>query len=100
MGLPNPGIPDQPSKSRKYFLTCYAVSLIQGQTILGTPIHNQTVVNYLTTTYQLLQSQNHPFDSKKDCVEIILSALSNNKCVRNQRNMITDRMMQWFIDKA
>ena len=100
MELPDPGMPDQPSESRNYFLACYAVSLIQGQTILGTPIRHQTVVNYLTAAYQLLRGQNHPFDSKKDYVEIILSALANYECVPNRRNMITDGMVQWFINES
>ena len=54
MKLPDPGMLDQPSKSQNYFLTCYTASLIQGQTILGTPICYQTVVNYLKGAHQLL----------------------------------------------
>ena len=83
MELPDPGMPDQPSESRNYFLAWYAVSLIQGQTILGTPIRHQTVINYLTASYQLLRSRNHPFNSEKDYIEIILLALANYKSIRD-----------------
>ena len=100
MELPDPCMSDQPSESRNYFIACYAVSLIQGQMILGTPIHHHTVANYLTAVYQLPESQKHQFDSKKDYIEIILSTLANYECIPNRRNMIIDGMIQWFINKA
>ena len=100
MELPDPGMPNQSSESRNYFLACYAVSLIQGQTILGTTIRYQTVLNYLKAAYKLLRDREHSFDSERDYVEIILSALANYECIPNRRNMITDDMVQWFIDES
>jgi hypothetical protein len=100
MELPDPSMPTQPSESRNYFLACYAVSLIQGQTILGSPIRHQTVVNYLKAAYILLRDRDLSFESEKDYIEIILSALANYECVPNRRNMITDGMVQWFIDES
>ena len=100
MELTDPSMPAQPNESRNYFLACYAVSLIQGQTILGSPIRHQTVVNYLTAAYQLLRDRNRSFESKTDYIEIILSALANYECIPNRRNMITDGMVQWFIDES
>ena len=55
----------------------YNVSLIQGQTILGSPIRHQTMMNYLTTAYQLLTKHKLPFNSKQDYIKIIISALVN-----------------------
>ena len=54
MQLADPCMPDQPKEAMHYFLAYYAVSLIQGQTIFGTPTHHLMVVNYLTAAYQLL----------------------------------------------
>ena len=96
----DPSMPVQPSESRNYFLACYAFSLIQGQTIMGTPIRHQTVVNYLKAAYKLLGDRNHPFESEKDYIEIILSALANYECIPNRRRMITDGMVQWFINES
>ena len=100
MNLEDPGMPDQPKEARNYFLACYAVSLIQGQTILGTPSRHQTIVNYLTTAYTLLRDRNHPFDSKEDYIDIILSALKKYEVIPNRRNMITDEMVCWFIEQS
>ena len=100
MELPDPGMPNQSNECRNYFLACYAVSLIQGQTILGTPIRYQTVLNYLKGAFKLLRDRKSSFESEKDYVGIILSALANYECVPNRRNMITDGMVQWLINAS
>ena len=100
MGLEDPGMPSQPKEARNYLLACYAVSLIQGGTILGTPIRHQTVVNYLTAAYKLLRDRKLRFDSKEDYVAIILKALNSYEDVADRRNMITDGMTRWFVDQS
>ena len=93
-------MPTQPREARNYFLACYAVSLIQGGTILGIPIRHQTVVNYLTAAYKLFRDRTLRFDSKEDYVAIILTALNSYEDVADRRNMITDGMARWFVDQA
>ena len=100
MELPDSGMPNQSPESRNYFLACYAVSLIQGQTILGTTIRYQTVLNYLKAAYTLLRDRKYSFASERNYVDIILSALANYECIPNRRNMITDDMVRWFIDTS
>ena len=46
MGQDNPVVADQPIEARDYFLACYAVSLLQNETILGTPTNYTTIKNY------------------------------------------------------
>ena len=93
MQLPDPFMPDQPKKARNYFIACYTVSLIQDQTILGSPIHHQIVVNYLTAAHQLLRSWKLQLNSKEDYTKITLAVLKNYGCIPNRQNMITDSMV-------
>ena len=100
MQIDDPGMPTQPKEARNYLLACYAVSLIQGGTILGTPIRHQTVVNYLTAAYTLLRDRKLRFDSKEDYIATILTALNSYEDVADRRNMITDGMTRWFVDQS
>ena len=43
MGLDDPMMTDLKPEARDYFLACYIVSLVQGETILGTPIKHDTI---------------------------------------------------------
>ena len=50
MRLDDPIMTDLKPEARDYFLACYAVSLFQGETILGTPIKHDTIKQYLKAT--------------------------------------------------
>ena len=50
MGQDNPVMVAQLIEARDYFLICYVVSLVQNETILGTPIKYTTMKNYLQDT--------------------------------------------------
>ena len=93
-------MPTQPPEARNYFLACYAVSLVQGQTILGTLIQYSTVKKYLTAAYKLFNDRSLDFRSKYDYIEVILKALKNYEEVPKRRNMITDSMMHWLVAEA
>ena len=99
MGLTDPCMPAQPVQARNYFLACYAVSLIQGQTITGTPIRYKTVINYLNDAYTLFRNRsiNYLPPLATDYVAIITHAFKKYDTVPNRRNMITDSMMRWLL---
>ena len=95
-------MPSLPTHSVNYFLACYAISLIQGQTIKGEPIRNRTVRNYITDAYKL-------FDDRKvrdtpatgvNYVNLILTTHANYESVPRRRNMITDDMARWLLADA
>ena len=43
MGLDDPMMTDLKPEARDYFLACYVMFLVQGKTILGTPIKYDTI---------------------------------------------------------
>ena len=54
---------NEPQEARDYFLACYVVSLVQGETILGSPIKHATIKNYLKAVYELFAKDKLKFDS-------------------------------------
>ena len=100
MKVRDPCMPEQPAAARNYFLACYAVSLIQGQTILGSPIRLQTVKNYLSAAYDLFRDRKIYFGSDEDYIHIILEALRDYESVPKRRHMISDGMMYWLQRQA
>lgn len=100
MAVGDPCMESQPAGARNYFLACYAISLIQGETILGTSIRHQTVKNYLGDAYSFFDDRQLAFASDNDYVKIVLHALRRYEEVPNRRHMITDTMMIWLRDQA
>jgi len=98
MHLLDPVMTSQPAEARDYFLACYAVSLVQGETIRGKLIRYSTIKNYLKAAYELFG--NITYESGNTFVKIILDAVQNYETVPNRRRMITDGMMTWLIEKA
>ena len=90
----------QPPEARDYFLACYVVSLVQGETIQGKPIKHATIKNYLKAVYELFDHKGVIFYSTHEFVKIVLKALKDYEEVPNRRRMITDGMMQWLITQA
>jgi hypothetical protein len=90
---------DQPPAARDYFLACYAVSLVQGETILGIPIRHSTIKHYLSAAHALFD-RGATWQSEQQFAEIILKSVKDYEDVPKRRRMITDKMMQWLIDKA
>ena len=100
MELQDPCMESQPSAARNYFLACYAVSLIQGQTILSMSLRHSTIVKYLSVAYKLFEDRELSFTATPDYIAIILTAVKNYEEVPKRRRMITDAMMQWLVEKA
>ena len=102
MGQDDPCMPDKPVEARNYFLACYAVSLVQGESIRGKPLRSRTVKNYLSDAYKLFAARSLAFDSllTTNYVHTILHALSSYENVPNRREMITDGMMRWLLNES
>ncbi len=96
----DPVMTHQPPSARDYFLACYTVSLVRGQTILGTLICHNTILNYLKEAYALFDRADLPFASECGFVRTILKAVKDYEEVPKRRRMITDNMMSWLISKA
>ena len=88
----------QPPAARDYFLTCYAVSLAQGDTINSTLIKHNTIKNYLDAASDLFGTL--AIHSAHKFVATILKAVKDYEDIPKRRRMITDGMMQWLIAKA
>lgn len=96
-------MPDVPALARNYVLACYAVSLVQGQTIRGTVIRYKTVTNYLTAAYKLFIDRRIPYQDKidkTDYVAIILKAIRDYEGQAKRRNMITDPMTRHMAEQG
>ena len=82
----------QPPEARDYFLACYTVSLVQGDTINATLIKYDTIKHYVIVAYELFGvlaiHSNHKF------VATILKAVKDYEEVPKRRRMITNGMMQ------
>ena len=100
MAVGDPCMDKQPPEARNYFLACYAISLIQGQTIMGTPVRHQTVKNYLSDAYSLFRDRKLSFASMHDFIDVVLRALRRYEQVPRRRLMLTDKMMVWLHDRA
>lgn len=95
MKIEDPCMPDKPCQARNYVIACFAVSLIQGQSIKGTPIRSRTVKNYIKDTYDLFRERKISFlpIDDTDYVDLIIKTVQKYEDVDNRRNMITDSMM-------
>ena len=95
-------MPDLPCASRNWFLGCYAVSLIQGQTIKGEPIRSRTVRNYLSDVYKLFDARKIPYNPPTgvNYIDLIVTTHDKYESVPDRRNMITDDMTRWLFAKA
>ena len=80
----------QPPEARDYFMACYTVSLVQGETILGSPVRHSTIKNYLKAAQDLI-GKNMSCTSQHQFTSTVLKALENYEEVPKRRRMITDK---------
>ncbi len=95
MDVTDPCMSDLPPKARNYFLACYAVSLVQGDTIQGGTIRSRTLRKYITEATQLFRQRKintHNIEDT-DYVDLIIRTVTKYEQVPKRRNMITDSMM-------
>ena len=60
MHIGEPCMEERPCQARNYFLACYAVSLAQGQTLLGKIVRSATIKNYLKDACSLFKARKIP----------------------------------------
>ena len=89
----------KPPAARDYFLACYTVSLVQGKTILGTPIRHSTIKLYLAAARHFLD-RDAAYEADQQLVEIILKSVKDYKDMPRRCRMITDKMMRWLVSQA
>ena len=89
----------QPREAQNYFLVYYAASLTQVQTIIGTLVCHNNVIDYLTTN-KLFRDRRSEFSSYYDYITVILTALENYEEIPKHSNTITDSMMRWMMKDA
>ena len=94
----DPAMKSQPAEARDYFLACYTVALVQGDTIRGRLIKYITIKKYLDQAYSLFGSL--PYTSPYKFVSTILAAVKDYEEVPDRRRMITDSMMHWLLKAA
>ena len=70
--------------AKDYFLACYAVSLVQGETILGTPIRHSTIKLYLAAA-RLFFDRDAASKADQQFVVIILKSVKDYEDVPKRR---------------
>ena len=102
MGLSDPIMPNQDVQARNYFLACYAVLLVQGQTVLGQPVRSRIVRNYLTAAYSLFDARSISYRPllATDYINIVINTVQSYESVPNRQNMISDSMTRWLVAQA
>ena len=75
----DPCMAKHPPDAQNYFLACFAVSLVKGETILQGIIHSVTVRGYMKAAASLFNDRQitSPLFAEKDYVKIIIKALAN-----------------------
>ena len=93
---------DLSCQSRNYFLACYSIALVQGNTILGGSIRSRTLRHYINDAKQLFTALKIPTRShgNTDYIDIIYTAVKKYEKVANRRNMISDSMMTWLLSSS
>ena len=98
MGLTDPCMPSMPVQSRNFVLACYAVSLIQGESILAKHIRSKTVKLYIKAAKALFRQRQLPTTPTLDTdyIKVIIHTHERYENVPKRRNMISDGMMHWL----
>ena len=98
----DPCMAQHPPDAQNYFLACFAVSLVQGETILQGTIRSVTVRGYMNAAASLFSDRQitSPLFAKKDYVKIITRALASYEGMEKRRNMLHDSMMVWMLKQA
>jgi len=98
----DPCMPTHPPDAQNYFLACFAVSLVKGETILQGTVRSRTVQGYMKAAESLFNDRQitSPLFAKKDYIKIIIRALASYESMEKRRNMLHDSMMLWMIKQA
>ena len=86
------GIEDPDVQVRNFILACYAISLVNGETILSRKIRHAMLKNYLSVATKCHTDQGlpSPRSAPIDFVKTVLSAVKKYEMVPDRREMIHD----------
>ena len=90
----DPCLPNQDIQARNYFIACFAVSLIRGETIHSRKIKHATVRNYVKAAACLHTDRKlpSPYGAPIDYITIVLKAIQKYEKQPKRRDMIYDEM--------
>jgi hypothetical protein len=88
-------MPHHDIQARNYLISCYAVSLIQGETILRRKIRHATIRNYVKAATTLHRDRDlpSPYGAPIDYISLVLNAVKKFEKQPNRRDMIYDEMV-------
>jgi hypothetical protein len=101
IGLEDPCAADEDLQTRNFILACYAVSLVEGETILARKIRYATLKGYLAQVVELHTQRNlpSPRSAEMDFVKVITDAVKTYEQVPNRREMIHDSMYHHMLQQ-
>lgn len=94
MGLDDPCAASDDLQARNFYLACYAVSLVEGETIQTKKVRYSTLMGYIGQAVELHTQRNLPSPRSADIdfVRIITEAVRKYEKVPDRREMIHDAM--------
>ena len=84
---------------RNFILACYAISLVNGETILSRKIRHATLKNYLSVAAKCHMDQGlpSPRSAPIDFIKTVLAAVKKYEMVPDRREMIHDTMFDHML---
>ena len=91
----DPCLPNQDLQARNYLLACFAVSLIEGDTIQSRTIRHTTVRNYVNVTIasHIDRELSLLMHATVNYIDIVLKALKKYETMSDRREIIYDEMI-------
>ena len=99
MHVDDPCLASSPLQARNYVLACYAVALIQGETIKGLRLRHATLMGYIRCALQLHRDRNlpNPLGAPVNYISLMTDAVRKWELVPNRREVIHDAMFHHLL---
>ena len=99
LGNDDPVLPDLPLQARNYFIACYAVSLVHGETLLSKRIMHATMKKYVKAAIALHRDRDlpSPYSAPIDYIDIVLKAVKKYEKKKDRREPIHDEMFHHLL---
>ena len=85
---------DKPVQARKYLVTCFVISLIEGETIQGRKLQHAAVQNYVKSIYTLYTDRHvePPYCADVNYITMVLQVVHKYKSIKHQHDMAHHKM--------
>ena len=99
MQLDDPCLESSPLQARNYVIACYAVALVQGETIKGFQLRHATLMGYIRRVIQLHTDRHlhNPSSAHINYISLITDAVRKWELVPNRREVIHDAMFHHLL---